>query len=78
MKLYSKILLAAAICFLFAGEPLGAASEPPAIGGKLPEIKLAAPLNVEFQQYLGVSGKQTFSIPEINAEIVLIEIFSMY
>ena len=78
MKLYSKILLAAAICFFVSGEPLGAASEPPATGGKLPEIKLAAPHNAEFQEYLGVSGKQTFSIPEINAEIVLIEIFSMY
>ncbi len=78
MKLYSKILLAAAICFLFSGEPLGAASKSPATGGKLPEIKLAAPQNAELQLYLGVSGKQTFAIPEINAEIVLIEIFSMY
>ena len=78
MKLYSKILLAAAICFFFSGEPLVAASEPPAAGGKLPEIKLAAPQNAELQLYLGVSGKQSFSIPEIKAEIVLIEIFSMY
>jgi len=78
MKLYSKILLAAAICFFFSGEPLGAASEPPATGGKLPGIKLASPHNAELQLYLGVSGKQTFTIPEINAEIVLIEIFSMY
>ena len=78
MRLFYKNLLAAAICFLFAGDPIGAASEPPAVGGKLPEIKLAAPQNAEYLQYLGVSGKQTFSIPEINAEIVLIEIFSMY
>ena len=78
MKLYTKILLAAAICFFFIGEPLGAASEPPAVGGKLPEIKLAAPQNAELQQYLGISNNQTFAIPEIKAEIVLIEIFSMY
>ncbi len=78
MKLYSKILLVAAICLLFSGEPLGAASEPPVVGGKLPEIKLAAPQNAELQQYLGISGNQAFAIPEIKAEIVLIEIFSMY
>jgi hypothetical protein len=78
MKFYSKILLAAAMCFFFFGGPAGAASQPPAVGGKLPEIALAAPQNAELQMYLGVSGKQTFAIPEINAEVVLIEIFSMY
>jgi hypothetical protein len=48
------------------------------VGGKLPEITLAAPQSAELQLYLGVSGKQTFAIPEITAEVVLIEIFSMY
>jgi hypothetical protein len=28
--------------------------------------------------YLGVDGRQTFAIPQIKAEVVLIEIFSMY
>ncbi|CAB1055621.1 hypothetical protein D1BOALGB6SA_354 [Olavius sp. associated proteobacterium Delta 1] len=78
MKSYSKILLAAAMCFLFSPGPAAAVSQPPAVGGKLPEISLAAPQNAELQLYLGVSGKQTFAIPEIKAEIVLIEIFSMY
>jgi hypothetical protein len=78
MKPYSKILLAAALCFLLSGGPAGAASEPPAVGGKLPEITLAAPQNTELQLYLGVGGKQTFAVPEIKAEVLLIEIFSMY
>ena len=78
MKFYSKILLSVAMCFLLSGGPAGAASKPPAVGGKLPEITLIAPQNTELQLYLGVSGKQTFAIPEIKAEIVLIEIFSMY
>ncbi len=78
MKFYSKILLSVAMCFLLSGGPAGAASQPPAVGGKLPEITLIAPQNTELQLYLGVSGKQTFAIPEIKAEIVLIEIFSMY
>jgi len=78
MKFYSKILLAVAIYFFLSGAPVGAGSQPPAVGGKLPEITFAAPQNTELQLYLGVSGKQTFAIPEIKAEIVLIEIFSMY
>ena len=78
MKSYSKILLAAALGFLLSIGPAGAASQPPSVGGKLPEVTLAAPQNTELQLYLGVSGKQTFAIPEIKAEVVLIEIFSMY
>ena len=78
MKFFSKIMLAVATCLYLTGGPVGAASKPPAVGGKLPEITLAAPQNAELQLYLGVGGKQTFAIPEIKAEVVLIEIFSMY
>ena len=53
-------------------------SQPPAIGGMLPEFALPVPKSDEHQDYLGVGGKETFSIPEIRAEIVIIEIFSMY
>ena len=78
MKLYSKILLAATISFFMGGGSVGAASQPPAVGGQLPEITLAVPQNLELQSYLGVSGKQSFAIPEIKGEVILIEIFSMY
>lgn len=78
MQFISKILFAAAMCFFLAGTPADAASQPPAVGGQLPDITLAAPSGNELQLYLGVSGKQTFAIPEIKAEVVLIEIFSMY
>ena len=78
MKCHLKIWLAAALGFLLSVGAAGAASQPPAVGGQLPEITLAAPQNAELQLYLGVSGKQTFAIPEIKAEVVLIEIFSMY
>lgn len=78
MKSYSRILLAAILGLLLTVGPAGAASQPPAVGEKLPEISLAAPQSAELQLYLGVSGQQTFAIPEIKAEVVLIEIFSMY
>ena len=51
---------------------------PPAEGGVLPPIELGIPQSPEYRQYLGLRGDTTFTIPEIKAEIVLIEIFSMY
>ena len=52
--------------------------KPPAEGGILPQIVLSVPENLELQQYLGLAGEKTFTIPEIKAEVVIIEIFSMY
>jgi hypothetical protein len=56
----------------------GADSRPPQVGGVLPEFRLPAPASTELQQYLGIIGKDSFAIPEIKAEIVIIEIFNMY
>jgi hypothetical protein len=53
-------------------------SQPPAVGGKLPEFTLSVPKSNEHQEYLGLTGKESFEIPEISAEVVIIEIFSMY
>ena len=53
-------------------------SQPPAVGGVLPDFALAVPKNVDHQSYLGVAGKEAFSIPEIKADVVIIQIFSMY
>ena len=60
------------------GPVAAAANQPPPEGGVLPDIVLDVPQNPELQSYLGISGKKTFSIPEIQAEVVIIEIFSMY
>lgn len=55
-----------------------ASSQAPAVGGQLPEFTLPVPKSDEHQEYLGLAGKDVFKIAEINAEIVIIEIFSMY
>ena len=80
MKPYSKIASGMAAFFLISGliASAAAASSPPAAGGRLPEIVLTAPQDPELRQYLGIKGKKTFIIPEIKAEVVIIEIFSMY
>ena len=78
MKLISTILLAVSICLYLTGDTAGAASQPPVEGGELPEVILSVPPSTEHQQYLGITEKKSFAIPEIKAEVVLIEIFSMY
>ncbi len=70
---YVSIMLLLFASILFAG------IAPPEEGGVLPEIILSLPEEPAHQKYLGITGnKKTFHIPEINAEVVLVEIFSMY
>jgi thiol-disulfide isomerase/thioredoxin len=65
--------------FLFASVfPVSAGTGPPEKGGMLPPITLSAPMDPGQQSYLGVNGKETFTIPEIKAEVVIVEIYSMY
>jgi len=51
---------------------------PPPVGGTLPDISLPVPTQPEEQQYLGVKNEGTFKLSDIRAEVVIIEIFSMY
>ena len=78
MRFILKRIFALILCLLAVVGFAVAEIKPPAEGGILPEIVLSAPENSELQEYLGVTGKKTFTIPEIKAEVVLIEIFSMY
>ena len=55
-----------------------AATKPPGVGGVLPEITLSVPPKPEHQKYLGLTGEGRFIIPQIKAEVVILEIFSMY
>ena len=78
MRVIVKIILVLILWFFAVVGVAGDTANPPAEGGVLPEIVLNVPESPELQQYLGVAGKKTFTIPEIKAEVVLIEIFSMY
>ena len=53
-------------------------TKPPAVGGQLPEFTLPLPKSDEHQKYLGLAGKESFKISDISADVVIIEIFSMY
>ncbi|MCP4683078.1 MAG: TlpA family protein disulfide reductase [Desulfobacterales bacterium] len=51
---------------------------PPREGGVLPEILLSVPEDIAHREYLGLKMTGTFTIPQIKASVVVIEIFSMY
>ncbi len=72
------ILFIVFICLAFLTTPVLGESMPPQEGGELPEIILPTPQNPEHQNYLGLSDKGKFTIPQIKSKVVLVEIFSMY
>ena len=72
-----NMLLVIPVIFLSCGTAL-AADQPPSEGGVLPDMEFSVPKNPEHLEYLGISGKDTFRIPEIEADVVIVEIFSMY
>ena len=45
---------------------------------RFPDIKFPVPSDKPEREYLGISGKNTFMVGDINAEIVIIEVFSFY
>jgi peroxiredoxin len=51
---------------------------PPVRGDVLPDIKITAPQNANDKRYLGLEINGFFTIPQIKATIVIVEIFSMY
>jgi hypothetical protein len=62
----------------FFGSAAVAETQAPAEGAPLPTITLPAPKDADHVAYLGVSGKKEFSVADIPAEVVIIEIFNMY
>jgi hypothetical protein len=63
-------------CLLLS--PVPAAEQPPAEGSSLPPIKLLVPDDPQARSYLGLPVGKEFTIPEIKAQVVIIEIFNMY
>jgi hypothetical protein len=66
------------ICSFLMICPAQAADEPPAVGDSLPPIKLAVPDDPQAKSHLGLSGSGQFTVPQIEAQVVIIEIFNMY
>jgi thiol-disulfide isomerase/thioredoxin len=79
MRYKGTFILIFVLLFALLGmNMLGAASVPPKGGSTFPDISLSAPEETSEKEYLGLSGKNSFKISEIKADVVIIEIFSMY
>jgi hypothetical protein len=63
---------------LLAAGAAWAGDQPPAVGATLPDFTLAAPKDPEDQEYFGLAGPINFKIGDIQAVVVIIEIFNMY
>lgn len=67
------------IIAIFAASSVGVfAGNAPAVGDVFPDIELSKPDNRDDLKYLGLSGSGSFKIPQIKADVIIIEIFSMY
>jgi len=64
--------------FVLLRYPTLAASKPPAQGTVLPQFQLAVPDDSEAKGYLRLSGSGKFTVSEIDAPVVIIQIFSRY
>lgn len=80
-----KVTLATAMMLLgliglgwLAAMPAYPAADPPAVGGMMPEVVLHVPQQAEEKAYLGIKSGEQFKVPQIAADVVIIEIFSMY
>jgi peroxiredoxin len=76
----NKVLILCAILLFFSFPKLNvrAGEVTPAKGDFFPKISLAIPERESAREYLGLTGKGSFGIPQIKAELVIVEIFSMY
>ena len=55
-----------------------AENQPPAEGAALPAITMPAPRDADYQAYLGLASQKDFTVADIAAEVVIIQIFNMY
>jgi peroxiredoxin len=73
-----KSALASLIAMLLVILGLSQASALEIDSDILGEMQLQAPATAADKKYLGISATGTFSLPQIQAELVIVEIFSMY
>ena len=78
MKKIVILLAIMTILSLGLGFSALAANKPPEKGETLPVINLPVPKNPTEKSYLGLSGDGLFKIPQIKANVVIVEIFRMY
>jgi len=77
MRRHSVVWIGALTALVLFG-PGGAWAAPPAVGEGLPGMTLPAPAGPDHRAYLGLAGEGPFDAAAVRAEVLLIEVFSMY
>jgi peroxiredoxin len=78
MKKTAAFILAAILCFIFSYQAVQAGNRTPAKGEAFPDIALVMPDKPCDMDYLGLKGTNTFKLSQVRADVVILEIFSMY
>jgi peroxiredoxin len=66
------------VCGLLWIVPAQAAKSPPKVGDTLPGFSMAVPGESDARNYLGLSRGGSFKVPQVKAQVVILEVFSMY
>jgi len=78
MKKISAFIFAAIFCLIFSYQAAQAGNRTPAKGESFPDIALVMPDKPFDKDYLGLKGKNTFKLSQVKADVVILEVFSMY
>jgi peroxiredoxin len=79
MKKYFAVVMGIVLYLVVFGSSLAYDTKPPpAVGDVFPEIKFSVPEESDYRSYLGLSKGDHFSIQDIKAKVVIVEILSMY
>ena len=72
------------VCLLVLTVDKGHAVQPPPVGGQLPDFELSIPAGDNDKAYLGLPGDKlyfgrgVFKVPQMGAQVVILQVFSMY
>jgi peroxiredoxin len=79
MQMKKNTIYSVLTLLLFWAVPV-LSSESTPVNEPLPELVLTIPENGNYQTYLGLAGKagEKFTLADVQADILLIELFSMY
>ena len=78
--LQKPMAMSVCFCAIFLSFFLSRAfsKDPPAAGTLLPQFRLRPPDSKEERSYLGITGNDPFSIDQISAKIIMVEIIGVY
>jgi peroxiredoxin len=78
MRKTMVLLFIFSLCLTVPGRNTVNAGSVPEKGSSFPALTLPVPDRETEREYLGLSGKGPFRVSQIKADIVILEIFSMY